>query len=249
MSTKTFESRLTIGIPKQEKLKDPILNFIKSKGFKIEEDGETGIISDLRGNIPAIRIEFVRAADALLLMDEDAIDFAIIGSDVMLENTIGDNPRFQTPTEKLDLRISGCKFQLAVPDQSVAEFKTPQDLNGLRIATSYPNILSAWLKENNVEPAGILVREGGVESCIRLGLVDVVADLVDTGGTLRKNKLTPVFQIARTSAVCYASANRDTMTDILINEFMRNLGADDYAAPALPQRRRNTDNLQQLAVA
>jgi ATP phosphoribosyltransferase len=249
MRTKIFPSRLTIGIPKQEKLKAPIITFLESKGFKMTEDGETGIISDMRGNIPEIRVEFVRAADALLLMDENAIDFAIIGSDVMLENTSGDNPRFQTPTEKMDLGIAGCKFQLAVPDQNAAEFRNPQDLNGLRIATSYPNMLGAWLKQNNVEPAGILVREGGVESCIRLGLVDVVADLVDTGGTLRKNKLTPVFQIARTSAVCYARADCDTMADILINEFLRNLESADYAAPALSLRRRSTDNLQQLAVA
>jgi len=223
MQTQTSLNGLTLALPKQEKLKNPIIVYLKSKGFMLAEDGETGVLVDTNGNIPKIRVEFVRAADALLLMERKVVDLAIIGSDVATENTCGKDPAFEKPDMKLDLGIAGCTFDLAVPDELLQNFKSPADVNGLRIATSYPNILEEWLKKNNIEASEIFVREGGVESSIRMGLADVVADLVDTGGTLRKNKLTSAYRIASTSAVCYARKNMDVLTSMLTNEFILQL--------------------------
>lgn len=223
MTPQTFPSSLTLAIPKQEKLKKPIIEYLKEKGFQLTDNGETGVLTDARRNIPNIRVEFVRAADALLLMQEKVVDLAIIGSDVANENTCGDNPAFEKPNMALDLDIASCTFDLAVPDADIEKFKSPAAVNGLRIATSYPNLLKEWLKQNNIEASKILVREGGVESSIRMGLVDVVADLVDTGDTLRANKLTSAFQIARTSAVCYAPKENDVLPSMLAREFVREL--------------------------
>ncbi len=218
------EPRLKIAIPKQEKLKTPLLAFLEEKGFQIiEDDGDTALLSGKKWGVPNIGVEFVRAADALLLMKEKIVDLAVIGSDVVDENTIGINPRFQKPNTKLDLGIAQCRFQLAVPNQSIETIKAPRDLNGLRIATSYPNILQTWLDKNNVNPSRIVVREGGVESCVRLAMADAVADLVDTGKTLLKNKLTAKFEVARTSARIYSSPSAEFMSEILSNEFLRYL--------------------------
>ncbi len=223
MKPQTSPSSLSLAIPKQEKLKTPITAYLNSKGFILNDDGETGVLIDTKRNIPNIRVEFVRAADALLLMERKIVDLAIIGSDVANENTSPINPAFEKPEMKLDLGIAGCTFDLAVPDQLLQNFKSPADVNGLRIATSYPNLLKEWLQKNNIEAAEILVREGGVESSIRMGLADVVADLVDTGSTLRKNKLSSAFQIALTSAVCYARKDSDVLTSMLVREFIREL--------------------------
>lgn len=223
MEPQTFPGSLALAIPKQEKLKAPIIDYLNTQGFELIEKGETGVLIDTRRNIPNIRVEFVRAVDALLLMERKVVDLAIIGSDVSNENTCGNSPAFEKPEIKLDLGLARCRFVLAVPDKSLEKFKSPADVNGLRIATSYPNLLGTWLKQNNLGASEILVREGGVESSIRMGLADVVADLVDTGTTLRKNKLSPAFQIASTSAVCYARRDRDYLTSMLVNEFIREI--------------------------
>lgn len=235
MKPLTYLNDLTLALPKQEKLKGPIIRFLNEKGFNIEESGETGVMIDTRGNLPDIRVEFVRAADALLLMEKKVVDFAIIGSDIANENTSGDNPAFEKPVKKLDLGIAACTFDLAVPNKNLKDFKSPADVNGLRIATSYPNLLKEWLKENKIEASEILVREGGVESSIRLGLVDVVADLVDTGKTLRQNNLTSAFQIAQTSAVCYMRKDADVLTNMKVREVIRELKKEEptYVMPAV----------------
>lgn len=239
MEQQVFRPNLTVALPKQDKLKTPIIEYLNSKGFSLtvsEENSEMGVLVDKRRNVPDIRVEFVRAADALLLMEKKVVDFAFIGSDVANENTSGDNPKYEKPEARIDLGIAGCTFDLAVPDKSFKDFKSPQDVNGLRIATSYPNLLKSWLKENKIEASEIIEREGGVESCIRMGLADVVADLVDTGGTLRKNKLSSAFQIATTSAVGYARKDSDVLTSMRVNEFVRELKQRQnfaYAKPAV----------------
>lgn len=212
-----------MAIPKQDKLKTPVTQFLKSKDFILEGEAETGILFDARGDLPNIRIEFVRAADALLLMNRKVVDLGIIGSDTVAENADGPSARYERPQARLDLGIAQCAFQLAVPTADRKQFSKPSDINGLRIATSYPNLLGKWLANNNITPAEIVVREGGVESSIRMGLADVVADLVDTGSTLRRNKLTPVFDIATTSAVCYSRPAPDIVTEMLVGEFLRRL--------------------------
>lgn len=239
MEQQLAPSSLTLAIAKQDRLKASIIKYLNSKGFALEENDDTGVLIDTKRNIPNIRVEFVRATDALLLMEKGVVDLAMIGSDIATENTSGDNPAFQKLDMKFDLRVAGCSFELAVPDDAIQNFKTPADVNGLRIATSYPNLLKAWLQENKIEAAEILVRAGGVESSIRMGLVDVVADLVDTGSTLRKNNLTSAFQITRTSAACYAGqGERSVLTSMLLNEFVREIKARSpvFLLPVIQKR-------------
>lgn len=230
------EPRLRIAIPKQEKLKFPVLSYLEERGFDLSnDDGETGILSDRNRDIPNIRVEFVRAADALLLLDKQVVDLAVIGSDIVDENTAGKTPRFVKPVMKIDLGIAQCRFKVAVPNGKSEQFQTPSDLNGLRIATSYPNILQAWLDKNNTTPSEVITRDGGVESSIRMGFADAVADLVDTGGTLRKYQLTGVFDIARTSAMIYAPQSVECMSSMLADEFLRHLRLNKRNASEQPR--------------
>lgn len=218
------EPRLKIAIPKQDKMKAPALSYLSIRGFNLlNDDGETAILSGRKWSIPNISVEFIRASDALLLLQEKVVDLAIIGSDVVDEKTSGLNPQLQKPYTKLDLEIAQCGFQIAVSNIIKEKIKTPSDLNGLRIITSYPNLLQAWLTKNGVTPSKIITREGGGESSIRQGIADVVADLVDTGGTLRKNNLTAVFDVTRTSAKIYSPQSSNFMSELLANEFLRYL--------------------------
>ncbi len=216
---------LTIAIAKQDKIKGEIVDYLASKGFVLGEEDGLDVLKDSNGNIPNIRVEFVRAADALFLMQRKVVDLAMIGSDVATEYTTGENPAFEKPEMKLDLDVAGCTFELAVPINRVKEFKTPKDIDGLRIATANPTLLKSWLAQNNISASEIVERQGDVESSVRQGLADVVADLVSTGGTLARNNLKRTFLITSTSAVCYARPNSDVLTTMLANEFLRNLRA------------------------
>jgi ATP phosphoribosyltransferase len=227
MTLLTNSNSLTLAISKQEKLKEPILAFLKEKGFEIQKDGKTWVMRDSRGSIPNIRVEFVRSADALSLMQEKVVDFAMIGSDVADENTCGDEPAFEKPDRRFDLEIAKCSFNLAVPNEELEKFETPTSVNGLRIATSYPNLTKEWLKKSNIKPANIFVRQGDVESSIGMGLADVVTDLVDTGKTLRDFELTSAFQIATTSAVCYVRKDAGVLVNLMVDEVIRELKKKD----------------------
>lgn len=231
MYTKIFDSRLTLAMPKQQKLRTPVTEFFRARDFIVEENdnGETGVLFDERGDIPNVKLEFVRAGDALMYLDRNVADMAVLGSDVVVEKTIGSASPSSAPQPIASLNVAGCQFQLAVPEGKRGSIRGYSDLEGLRIATSYPNTVRAWLTKNGVTPGEILEREGGVESSIRLGLADVVADLVDTGGTLKRHRLVPAFTIATTSATLYGRAQRDIGTDMLVNEFVRRLGISDTA--------------------
>lgn len=225
-----FPNQLTLALPKQEKLNKPVIQFLERYGFKVERQGDVGQLRDRTRTIPSIRLEFIRAADGLLLLERGVVDMAIIGSDVVAENTMGIKPLYATPDKMKDLDIAVCKLQIAVPESAAEKYKTPADLEGLRIATSFPKLLDQWLQDNDVTPSEILVREGGVEASIRMGLADVVADLVDTGATLRQNNLVPVFDVARTSAVLYARTGRDCLTNLLTSELTRRFKQEPVGA-------------------
>lgn len=241
MEQQTLPRPLTLALPKQKKLQTPIMEVLNSKGFVLlnskgfvlqeHEDEETGLLVNEGNNIPNIRIEFVRAADALVLLSEKVADIAMIGSDVVDERTSGDNPR-EKPEQIFDLDTAKCTFVLAVPKQSSQKYTTEADLNGSRIATSNPNLLKAWLNKNNVEGVKIIERDGGVESSVRMGFADVVADLKATGDTLEKNGLTVAFEISKTSAICCARKNIDPMTSLRITEFLRELRGQRQLAAA-----------------
>lgn len=84
--------------------------------------------------------------------------------------------------EVVALGFGGTKFRFAAP---AASDWTPQHLAGKRVATSYPGLLGAWLAERGVE-ARLIKLDGAVESAVRLGVADAVADVVETGSTLKR---------------------------------------------------------------
>jgi ATP phosphoribosyltransferase len=108
-----------------------------------------------------------------------------------------------TPPEVvMTLGFGRCDLRIAVPDGFAWE--GPGSLNGLRIATSYPNILGRWLAEEGVT-AEIVELRGAVEVAPRLKLAHAICDLVSTGATLEANGLTPVALVLRSEAVLIRS--------------------------------------------
>ena len=103
-----------------------------------------------------------------------------------------------------NLKFASCRLSIAVPKGF--EYKGLESLEGKRIATSYPNILSKILSERGVN-AELVVVSGSVEITVDVGIADAIADLVSTGTTLKMNGLEEAECIYSSSAVMVASKN------------------------------------------
>ena len=96
------------------------------------------------------------------------------------------------------LGFSKCKVSIAVPKNQT--FKSLEDLNGKRIATSYPNTVTNFLAKNKIK-AELHIINGSVEIAPNIGLADAICDIVSSGSTLFKNNLKEVVEIGRSQAV------------------------------------------------
>jgi len=105
------------------------------------------------------------------------------------------------------LGFAMCSLVIAVPKGS--PIKTLQDLEGERIATSYPRILREFLNKKKIN-AAIISIQGSVEITPSVNLADAVCDLVQSGRTLRENNLTPIQKVLDSEAVLIASPEMDT---------------------------------------
>jgi ATP phosphoribosyltransferase len=136
------------------------------------------------------------------------VDIAIVGSNLLIEK--GNDLKIIEP-----LGFSKCRVSLAVP-KGVA-FKSIQDLDGKNIATSYPNTVSQFLKEKNIN-ADIHVINGSVEIAPNIGLADAICDIVSSGSTLFKNNLKEVVEILKSQAVLVQAPNLNEDQQALIDK-------------------------------
>lgn len=133
--------------------------------------------------------------DLMLVRDDDipeyvadgVCDLGVVGENLIRER-VGAAPGSKGTSIKTVMRLGfgTCRLSIAVPEG--ATFGSPKDLAGLRIATSYPNCLTAYLKQHDIN-AQIVELSGSVEIAPSLRIADAVCDLVSTGGTLRSNGL------------------------------------------------------------
>ena len=119
------------------------------------------------------------------------MDLAILGSNTLVEKG--------TDLEVIEeLGFSKCRVSIALPKGSA--YNGVNDLAGKKIATSYPNTVKQFLKENQIE-ADLHIINGSVEIAPNIGLADAICDIVSSGSTLFKNNLTEVIKILDSQAV------------------------------------------------
>ncbi|MCB0506511.1 MAG: ATP phosphoribosyltransferase, partial [Cyclobacteriaceae bacterium] len=184
-------SILKIAIQKSGRLHDQSLKLLRDCGIYIDNGSEQ--LKASAANFP-IEVLYLRNSDIPQYLEDGVVDLAIIGENTLIEK--------QKDVEVLQkLGFSKCRLSLAVP-------KNQEDISiewflGKKIATSYPNSLVAFLKENNLE-AEIHQISGSVEIAPNIGLADAICDLVSSGSTLFKNGLKEVSTILKSEA-CLAS--------------------------------------------
>ena len=190
----TGRDRLRIAIQKNGRLSEPARALLGSCGLSWRESPDKLFCY---GDNAPVDLLLVRDDDIPGLIDSGLCDLGIVGRNVLAEQASG---RGQSANfrEWRALGFGGCKLALAVPNDW--DWQTPAQLQGKRIATSYPALTRAWLRENGVA-AEVVVLNGSVEIAPRLGQADVVCDLVSSGATLSANQLKPVCDLLQSEAV------------------------------------------------
>ena len=183
--------RLRLALQKSGRLADASLDLLRSSGLSINKGANDLLYRIDNAPIDVLR---VRDDDIPTLVADGVADLGIVGLNVLEER----DSAARAPEEIMRLGFGRCALKIATPDK--AAYEGPYALDGVRIATSYPHILSRFLSEHGVQ-AEIVHMHGAVEVAPRLGLAQVVCDLVSTGATLEANGLKPVQTVMESEAV------------------------------------------------
>jgi ATP phosphoribosyltransferase len=173
------EQRIKVAVQKSGRLTDNSLHLMETCGL-IYSRGRDQLIC-FGENMP-VDVLLVRDDDIPELVAEGICDLGIVGMNVFREK-VKDGMDVRP---ELELDFGRCRLSIAVPRGF--SYASAKSLEGLRIATSYPRILRAWLDEQGVSAQAVTL-SGAVEIAPRLGRADVICDLVSTGSTLLANDL------------------------------------------------------------
>jgi ATP phosphoribosyltransferase len=178
-------TRLKVALQKSGRLTDNSLDLLVRCGLKYSRGKDQ--LMCYGENMP-LDVLFVRDDDIPDLVQQDVCDLGIVGMNVIEEKRLAFQARGVTPLfeQIMTLDYGRCRLSIAVPDG--VEYKNAASLRGKRIATTYPNILNQYLRNNDVQ-AEIVTLSGAVEIAPRLGRADFICDLVSTGSTLVANHL------------------------------------------------------------
>jgi ATP phosphoribosyltransferase len=189
--------RLKIAIQKSGRLTDSSLDLLSRCGLKYSRGKDQ--LMCYGENMP-LDVLFVRDDDIPDLVQEDVCDLGLVGLNVVEEKRLAFQARDIGPLfENVQLLDFGrCKLCIAVPDGF--DYQGAESLQGKRIATTYPHILTRWLAERGIR-AEVVVLSGSVEIAPGLGRADLICDLVSTGSTLAANHLRQVDTVMESQAV------------------------------------------------
>ena len=185
---------IKIAIQKSGRLNKESLRLLKKCGIYI--DNRKDQLKAPARNFP-MEVFYLRNGDIPQYVRDGVVDLAIIG-----ENLIYEKGKDLTIIENLD--FSKCRVSIAIPKE--VDFNDINELNGKRIATSYPNTVKQFLDENGIS-ADLHIINGSVEIAPNIGLADAICDIVSSGSTLFKNNLKEVVKILESQAVLIQSPN------------------------------------------
>jgi len=199
-------STLKIAIQKSGRLYENSLKILKDCGISIDNGNDQ--LKAEATNFP-IEVLFLRNSDIPQYLVDGVADIAILGSNLLAEKA-------QNIEILEKLGFSKCRVSVAVPKSF--PFSTIKDLEGLRIATSYPNTVLNYFKSQatTVELHQI---SGSVEIAPNIGLADAIVDIVSSGSTLFKNNLKEVAVILKSEAVLAVSPKITPEKEILLSKF------------------------------
>ncbi len=203
-----INGNMKLAIQKKGRLTDKSLQLLRNCGLDIEDYSERLIISTRNFELDIL---FLRDDDIPEYVQDGVADIGIVGEDVIQEK--------KAKVELIrKLGYGRCKLALAIPENK--NINKLSELNGQRIATSFPNLLNNFLKQNQINATAVEI-SGSVEIAPSLGVADLICDLVSTGNTLKLNKLKKSFDVFSSEAVLIATPNLSS--DSVKQETLQNL--------------------------
>lgn len=203
---------MKIAVQKSGRLSEDSINLLKECGIRFQHGA--GKLKAEAENFP-LEIYFLRDDDIPEYVADGVADIGIVG-----ENVVFEARKAVTISEKLG--FGKCRLSLAVPRSFV--YETAESLTGKRIATSYPNILSDFLKAKNVR-AEIHTISGSVEIAPNIGLADAICDLVSSGSTLLSNNLREAETILQSEAVLIRRAHLSPEVEKILSKLLFRINA------------------------
>ncbi len=163
---------LRIAVPNKGSLAETAAEFLAEAGYAGRRDAKTLHVIDKNNDVEFF---YLRPRDIATYVASGALDLGITGRDLLLDVV-------QPARELEQLGFARSTFRFAGPN---GEFTAIEDLEGKRIASSYIGLVEQFLKRHSVS-ATLVKLDGAVESAVRLGVADAIADVVETGTTLKQ---------------------------------------------------------------
>jgi len=186
---------LRIAVPNKGSLSETAADMLAEAGYTGRKDPRALNVADPRNDVEFF---YLRPRDIATYVGSGALDVGITGRDLLLDSG-------SVAAEIHSLDFGGSTFRFA---GIAGEFTELSDLEGKRVATSYPGLVGDFLTTHGVS-ATLVKLDGAVESAVKLGVADAVADVVSTGSTLRAQGLEIFGPVILESTAVLISAKND----------------------------------------
>jgi ATP phosphoribosyltransferase len=199
---------LRIALPNKGSLSTAASDMLREAGYRQRSDSKELTLLDAENGVEFF---YLRPRDIALYVGEGTLDIGITGRDLLLDSG-------SKAEEAMSLGFGSSKFRFAARPGVLGSLA---DLTGKRIATSYVGVVRGYLEEHGID-AEVVRLDGAVETSIQLGVADVIADVVETGSTLRQAGLEVVGEVILESEAVLITRGR-SVDPIAFEIFKRRL--------------------------
>ena len=163
---------LRIAVPNKGSLAESSIAILKEAGYRQRSDSRDLVLTD---GANGVEFYYLRPRDIAIYVGSGELEAGITGRDLLIDSGA-------TAEEVLALDFGGSTFRFAAPAGSALSLES---IAGKRVATAYPGLVDNYLGSRGIK-ASVVRLDGAVESSVRLGVADLIADVVSTGNTLRQ---------------------------------------------------------------
>ena len=208
MTASTTSGLLRIALPNKGSLATSASDMLREAGYRQRSDTKELTLLDADNGVEFF---YLRPRDIALYVGEGTLDVGITGRDLLLDSG-------SKAEETMSLGFGRSKFRFAAQPGLLT---TLADLSGKRIATSYVGVVRGYLEEHGID-AEVVRLDGAVETSIQLGVADVIADVVETGSTLKQAGLEIVGEVILDSEAVLIRSGR-SVDPVAFEVFKRRL--------------------------
>ena len=207
---------LRVALPNKGSLAEDSIKILLEAGYKQRSDSRDLVTID---EVNQIEFYYLRPRDIAIYVASGELSIGITGRDLLFDSGVN-------AQELLPLGFGKSTFRFGVPVSTNGE--DISILNGKRVATSYPGLVKKYLDSKSIK-ADVVQLDGAVESAVRLGVADAIADVVSTGNTLRQAGLKVIGEsMLESEAVLISSSKTSNEMQVLIHRLNSVIIARQY---------------------